>query len=179
MAAAGPPIGGPALAITRFDITVATALALLAAVRLTARPAEDHAAGWLHGFVGSGGSRRAYIAALDLAVTISCSIAYTVCLVVFPTVLLLMGGGTEALSRAPAMWVMGSMLIASFAAYGLAAGILIKDSGAALAVAVVTFVLPFAVAVPYLLMTDTLMPKWARLAVFAYIPPLGLAISPS
>lgn len=175
----GPPPRGGVLAITQFDVTSAIVLALLAAIRLTARPAEDHAAGWLHAFVGSGGSRREYVAALYLAVTGSVILAFTVSIVAFAAVVMIAGGGTGAVMRAPETWLVGSLLIASFAAYGMAAGLLIKEAGAALGVAIIAFALPFAISVSYVLSTDNSLPRWVRYTGFAHVPPLGMSVSPT
>jgi hypothetical protein len=173
----GMPARGGVLAITRFDATAAIVLALLAAVRLTARPAEDHVAGWLHAFVGSGGSRGTYLTGLYLAVTGSAVAALALLIAVFAAVILIGGGGTSAAFRAPEAWLAGSLLIASFGAFGLAAGVLVKDSGAAMAMAIVAFVLPFAIAVTYALSTDNSLPRWFRLAGFAHVPPLALNVT--
>jgi hypothetical protein len=183
LAALDPMGAGPrggATIITRFDVSAAVALAVLACIRLTARPAEDHVAGWLHGYAGRGGSRAAYLAAVYVAVVLAAGAALTAAVITFGSAVLIAGAGQEVLLRAPRVWLMGMLMIGSCAAYGLAFGVLIKDAGTALAAAVLAIVLPFAVAVPYVLATDAAgLPRWARVALFTHVPPVGLDASPA
>lgn len=170
------PQRGPARLVAEFDTAVAVMLAVLGCVRLTSRPAEDHADGWLHGHVGCGGSRAGWLGAVYLAVTLWLAAALTVVLATFGSTVLLAGGGSHVLERMPRVWLGGLLLIASFSAFGLAAGVVAKDAGAALALAALAFVLPFALTVPWVILTDAPgLPRWAGLVLFGHLPPLGVA----
>jgi hypothetical protein len=155
--------------LLRFDVTALVLAGGAGVFRLLVRPAEDHASGWLVGYIATGGSRVAYVVALWAAVVAAMLAALVVVLPVFGVAHVLAGGGAAPLQRLPRVLLLAPFLLGSLGIFALIIGAVTRDTAAAFAVLLLVIAIPTALAAPFFF-RETL-PAWAGTLLFLHLPP--------
>jgi hypothetical protein len=171
VASAGATSGIPGVAgwLLDFDLAAVTILLLAGVFRLLVRPGEDHATGWLTGYMAGGGSRAGYLLALWGSVVVVMVIAILVVAPAYGVAYALAGGGTAPLNRLPRLLLAAPAAIGSACAAAVAIGAVTRDTAAAVAVVVLLIVVPAAIALPLFLRSA--LPEWAGMLLFLHLPP--------
>jgi hypothetical protein len=155
--------------VLNFDVTALVLASVAGVVRLLVRPAEDHASGWLVGYIASGGSRSTYVVALWGAVVAAILAALVVVLPVFAVTHALAGGGAAPLQRLPRVLLLAPLVLGSLCMFALIIGTVARDTAAALAVLLLLIAVPLAVAAPFFF--REMLPEWAATLIFLHLPP--------
>jgi hypothetical protein len=159
-----------------FDAHAALLLGLAGVLRLLARPAEDQAAGWVTGYVASGGTRQGYALGLWGAVAGTMIIALLVAVPAFGIAKLAAGGGTLPLGRLVRVLLFAPLVIASMCAAAAVVGTLARDTAAATALAFLLVALPLAAAAPSYFRGE--LSQWAATLLFLHLPPRPPVVGP-
>lgn len=151
--------------------------ALLAALLVVERAAEDRATGWMSPLVALHASRRTYVLWLFATVTLEAVAAFWGTALAFAAGAAV--GGHPAWGLAARMATGGSLNIASLAAYGLALSMLTRSRLAAIVLGVVAYALPVGAMMVYMVRADAYVLPAVRHLLMLHLPPLSYGTAPA
>lgn len=118
---------GPLRLLLRFDLMALAVAALIAALRVCGRAAEDHAAAWLDPYCAAGGSRAAYGLAVAAAAATAAILLFLTGAAAFSATVWRVDGTPELVQRLPVLAAGGSLIIIAVSCYFTAFALIMRE----------------------------------------------------
>jgi len=163
--------------IRRFDLALLGVVAVIAALRIAQRVADDFRAGWTEPWFAAGGSHPAYGIALVVAVLSATGAWFVAGAIAFAAAVAVFDSTTELVTALPRLVPAGLLLICCVTLYSGAVAFVVRESLTSIMFATLFALVPFIVTFTIASRNDGAVPTLIWLWNISYPPPLTLAHS--